>query len=306
MSGLKARLPLITGDLGRHLKHVTGAVQLHPWGGGQSPSQPRCLPSAWPRGRLTGGAEGTQGSSYALRCCARGWAPPRSDPQPPGLPAAPQSRPGGPPLGTEPPASGSSAAPLPPRADPAFSAGARRRTPRSRGSLCPSGARTAERIQGPEAEAGARVSLGLVPSPGWAFHEASSVSSCASVPPRSFSSMWATAWKGALAAQVPDVEGLDYSSSVDSVPGPLDLTHSAIGETSPSLCCCSQIGPQSFPVATCWHFVGLLASCPSSRLPLLLEQTPRLQVGLWLVVVVSPTLMFGIPDFTDSGSDEAF
>lgn len=151
-----------------------------PLGGGQSPSQPRCLPSAWPRGRLTGGAEGTQGSSYALRCCARGWAPPRSDPQPPGLPAAPQSRPGGPPLGTEPPASGSSAAPLPPRADPAFPAGARRRTPRSRGSLCPSGARTAERIQGPEAEAGARVSLGLVPSPGWAFHEASSVSSCAS------------------------------------------------------------------------------------------------------------------------------
>ena len=109
--------------------------------------------------------------------------------------------------------------------------------------------------------------------------------------------MWATAWKGGLAAQVLHVEGLDYSSSVDSVPGPLDLTHSAVGETSPSLCCCSQIGPQCFPVTTCWHFEGLLPSCPSFCLPLLLEQTLRFQEGLCLAVVVSPTLVFGFPGF---------
>lgn len=83
------------------------------------------------------------------------------------------------------------------------------------------------------------------------------------VPSRSFSSVRTTAWKGALAAQLQDVQGLDCSSPADSVLGPLYLAHSVVGETSPSLWCHSQIGPQCFPVTTCWHFEGLLPPCPS-------------------------------------------
>lgn len=43
-------------------------------------------------------------------------------------------------------------------------------------------------------------------------------------PPRSFSFVWVTSWKGALAAQFEDVEGLDCSIPLD-YSGPLVLTH---------------------------------------------------------------------------------
>ena len=83
-----------------------------------------------------------------------------------------------------------------------------------------------------------------------------------SVHPRSFSSVWATSWKGALAAQFEDVEGR-LLRSFRLYPGPFILLTLGLGKTLPSLSCCSQSGPQHFPVNTCWHSEGLLPSCPS-------------------------------------------
>lgn len=115
------------------------------------------------------------------------------------------------------------------------------------------------------------------------------------------SSVWATAWKGGLAVQFWDVERLDYSSPADSVLGPLDLTHSSVGETSHSLLLFS-----NWPTELSSDY--LLALCrPPALMPILPSATssgadtkaPGRSVADG---GGQPTLMFGIPGFMVSAA----